>query len=353
MKSLKYQSHSVGELLPTHKFVKKNSVDSTLSIKIIPVTKEINKLSPRLQAVHDLLLNSTITKEKKIGEGYGNNTTIWKVSVKINTAYDKSTIHNLSSVEKNLEHCCMKELSIDNSCTEDVKSFLEEVNKLSRLPSDNDHIIKFIGYQETLEHIRVFTKLYNGSLRNIIAQMKDKNILFTQDQIFQYMKQISSGLSVLHSRRMMHRDLKSANIFYEGTLDDFNLVLGDFGESKVIDRRNKAKTCVGTNVWIAPEVLNSHNKNVYSFSADVYSFGMVVYEMMTLHTPFGKKRSFSAITKILKGDKPDLTEDQKEKYSDVLLLWNQMIDFFPEKRPTAGQIYCDLLSKEEKILVDL
>lgn len=77
----------------------------------------------------------------------------------------------------------------------------------------------------------------------------------------------------------MHRDIKSMNIFYSGSIDDMDnitLVLGDFGESKVLyDLR--AKTCVGTSVWMAPEVLQSDNVNSYSFAADVYSFGMVLY----------------------------------------------------------------------------
>jgi hypothetical protein len=50
---------------------------------------------------------------------------------------------------------------------------------------------------------------------------------------------------------MMHRDLKTANIFYLGSIDELDslvLVLGDFGEAKVIDECNKAKTCAGTNV---------------------------------------------------------------------------------------------------------
>ena len=53
----------------------------------------------------------------------------------------------------------------------------------------------------------------------------------------------------------MHRDVKSDNIFYCKENNNIILILGDFGESKIIDKHNKAKTCAGTNVWMAPEVL--------------------------------------------------------------------------------------------------
>ena len=338
MKSLdiatKCQAHSLGLSEPSprkrasrRQLLKKNSLDSALTIEF-PIQKTFDKVSPRLQAVHDLLSNAILTERIKIGKGYGNNTTIWKVSVKITVNYDERSVHNLLCVEKNLKNCCMKELLISDSATEDIESFSQEIGKLSRFPTENDHIIRFIGYHQTKEHIRIFTKLYDGSLNCLISHMKKNNMTFTQAQIIKCIKQIASGLAVVHSRRMMHRDLKCANIFYEGSIDNLNdlkLILGDFGESKVIDMKNKAKTCVGTNVWIAPEVLQSCNKNEYSFCADVYSFGMVVYELMTLHTPFSEKKSFSAVTSILKGEKPPLTYDQREKYSDILNLWNKMI----------------------------
>lgn len=76
----------------------------------------------------------------------------------------------------------------------------------------------------------------------------------------------------LHSQKLIHRDVKSANVFYE---TDYNghatYVLGDFGESKILLRKS-ADTIAGTNRWIAPEVF----KSSYSFEADVWSFGMLL-----------------------------------------------------------------------------
>lgn len=161
-----------------------------------------------------------------------------------------------------------------------------------------------------------------------------------------FCQQLMSALMVLHSRRMMHRDIKSMNIFYSGNVDDIDnitLVLGDFGESKVLYQL-RAKTCVGTSVWMAPEVLQSENTNSYTFAADVYSFGMVLYEMMTLNQPYCECKAFSSVVKIISGEKPPLSDEIIKKYPLISKLWKETTNLSPESRPSSGQVYMNLIS---------
>lgn len=64
---------------------------------------------------------------------------------------------------------------------------------------------------------------------------------------------------------------------------------------------------------MAPEVLQSDNVNSYSFAADVYSFGMVLYEMMTLNQPYHECKAFSSVIKIISGEKPPLENEIKSR----------------------------------------
>jgi serine/threonine protein kinase len=100
------------------------------------------------------------------------------------------------------------------------------------------------------------------------------------------MLQVARALDYLHQKKVMHRDLKSNNVLMD-IVSNKNLALGcsslhikvtDFGLSKLQDR--STTLCVGSTPWMAPEVCGVDNM-AYTNSADVYSFGMVFFEVLT------------------------------------------------------------------------
>lgn len=84
----------------------------------------------------------------------------------------------------------------------------------------------------------------------------------------------------IHDCRMVHRDLKSANIFISGN----RILVGDFGISKVLESTMFATTCVGTPAYMAPEIVRNEK---YTAGVDLWAFGVIVYELVTLKLPFG------------------------------------------------------------------
>jgi serine/threonine protein kinase len=96
----------------------------------------------------------------------------------------------------------MKELNVNECSEEDATEMMMEIDKLDRLPSNNANIIQFLGYQHTDTHIRIFTKLYDGSLDNILKTLRSTGEYLRTDQIIHFIRQIMSGLVILHSRRM-------------------------------------------------------------------------------------------------------------------------------------------------------
>jgi serine/threonine protein kinase len=100
-----------------------------------------------------------------------------------------------------------------------------------------------------------------------------------------YLRQIISALKVLHQKGIVHRDLKPANILL--TADD-KIKLADFGFARRIDPESLAKSCVGTPVYMAPEVfiVRDHRDERYDYGVDIWSVGCIVYELITGERPF-------------------------------------------------------------------
>jgi NIMA (never in mitosis gene a)-related kinase len=90
--------------------------------------------------------------------------------------------------------------------------------------------------------------------------------------------QLLFGIKALHSKNILHRDLKSANIFLTKS---YSLKIGDFGISKVLER-SSAITCIGTPLYLSPEVCNNQP---YGLSSDMWALGCIVYEMCALRVP--------------------------------------------------------------------
>jgi hypothetical protein len=326
---------------------KTQSVD-TLSTNISSPRSHLLS-SPRLQTLSDLLEDASVTKIKKIGKGFGSGTTIWEVNVSLNRRKSQRNFvlfpnsENFDDWVSKVSHCCMKELSLDFAVQHEIDSFIEEIDKLRKLPENHNNIMQFLGFQITKDAMRVFTRLYDGTLSDLLKDLESNDQKLTLTQLVKFSIQISSALMVIHSRRMMHRDIKSGNVFYLGNINDLDnlvLVLGDYGESKYMDARNRAKTCVGTNVWIAPEVLTGKSKTEYSFEADMYSFGMLIYELITWRMPYYECKTFESVSKIINGEKPTFTTRESTLYENILNIWNSLVETHPEKRLTSAKTFC-------------
>ena len=93
----------------------------------------------------------------------------------------------------------------------------------------------------------------HGSLYDLIKQRKASNEPFSEDEILNFFTQICLAVQYIHKKKVLHRDIKDENIFLSKNL---MVKLGDFGVSKILEgTRYKASTMVGTDSYMAPEVL--------------------------------------------------------------------------------------------------
>lgn len=133
-----------------------------------------------------------------------------------------------------------------------------------------------------------------GDLAYHIKEKKKSGEMFTEEEILNWFIQICIALEYIHGRKILHRDVKSQNIF----LTNNNTVkLGDFGISKLLESTNEAAmTVVGTPYYMSPEVCEN---KPYTFKSDVWALGCVLYELCTLQHAFSASNLLGLVYKIV------------------------------------------------------
>lgn len=120
-----------------------------------------------------------------------------------------------------------------------------------------------------------------GSVDDLIQEFKERQTNFDSEQVLYWMAQIVIGIMLMHSKNILHRDIKTQNMFIN---KEDVIKLGDFGIAKALGTHNQfAKTFLGTPYFMAPEVCNGE---AYGQKADVWAIGCALYEMVTHRRPF-------------------------------------------------------------------
>jgi len=128
----------------------------------------------------------------------------------------------------------------------------------------------------------------------------------------------------------LHRDLKSQNIFITA---NGRVKLGDFGIAKVLSKTtDNAKTMVGTPYYLSPEIIENRP---YSFKSDIWSLGVLLYEMCSLKPPFDASSLHFLALKIVRGVYPALPAQYSR---DLKALTAKMLATDPQRRPSVHQI---------------
>ncbi|MDQ2086864.1 protein kinase [Herbivorax sp. ANBcel31] len=168
---------------------------------------------------------------------------------------------------------------------EDVIRFKKEVHIISRLNHPNIIEVYDMGDHEGVPYI--VTEFLNGQSLDELLRREKK---FSIDESIQIFKQLTKALEYVHSKSIIHRDVKPGNIFVENGKNDINIKLLDFGVSNILElgEINGQDEVVGTFGYMSPEATGILNRRVDERS-DLYSLGVVFYAMMTGTPPFRGK----------------------------------------------------------------
>jgi NIMA (never in mitosis gene a)-related kinase len=181
----------------------------------------------------------------------------------------------------------IKQIDIGEMTEEERKETLREAKILEVLNHPN--ITRFREVYKTKKGKLCIVMDYcdGGDLQTKVknqAKIKDasgKVVYFSENEVLNWFTQICLALKHVHDKKILHRDLKSQNLFLtkRGILK-----LGDFGIARVLSNtKSKAKTVVGTPYYLSPEIIRSEG---YNFKSDIWSLGVLLYEMAALQPPF-------------------------------------------------------------------
>ena len=222
-----------------------------------------------------------------------------------------------------------------------LKEFDREVNFLVNIRHPN--LLTFMGIclEDPLSIITEYCS--GGTLFSLLHSRKD--VFVSWQQKLSILKEIAKGMLFLHSRNFIHRDLKSLNILMNSEInkpnDPIQLKISDFGLTREVDIEEMMTGKIGTSHWMAPEVLSSSK---YSTRADVYSFSIVMYEVITREVPYkGKKQEEIRTQVTLNSLRPDLKQVPPSCPSKLITLMTLCWKAESEKRPSFSSIL-DLLN---------
>ncbi|XP_051729930.1 serine/threonine-protein kinase Nek1 isoform X2 [Ctenopharyngodon idella] len=221
----------------------------------------------------------------------------------------------------------IKEIGISRMSNKERQESRKEVAVLANMSHPN-----IVQYKESFEESGclyiVMDYCEGGDLFKKINNQR--GTLFPEEQILDWFVQICLALKHVHDRKILHRDIKSQNIFLT---KDGTVQLGDFGIARVLNSTVElARTCIGTPYYLSPEICEN---KPYNNKSDIWALGCVLYEMCTLKHAFEAGNMKNLVLKIIRGSYPPVSVHYSQ---DLRSLLAQLFKRNPRERPSVSAI---------------
>lgn len=233
----------------------------------------------------------------------------------------------------------VKTLNVKIPTVAQLQAFKNEVAVLRKTRHVN--ILLFMGCVSKPQLAIVTQWCEGSSLYKHLHVFETKFELFTLIEIG---RQTAQGMDYLHAKNIIHRDLKSNNIFLH---DDLTVKIGDFGLATAKTRWSGSQQFhqpTGSILWMAPEVIRMQEDNPYSFQSDVYAFGIVEYELLAGQLPYSHVNNKDQILFMVGRGylRPDLNKLRSDTPKALRRLVEDCIKFNRDERPLFRQILASL-----------
>lgn len=223
----------------------------------------------------------------------------------------------------------VKVLKLEHLTKAALDEFAQEVIILRQVRHRN--VVHFIGaYTEHPNFCIVTEYMPGGSLYDFLRRQETK---LDFALLLKFGLDICNGMVYLHQNNIIHRDLKSANL-----LMDNNLVIkvADFGVARFLNQGGVMTAETGTYRWMAPEIMNHQS---YDQKADVFSFSIVLWELLTLKLPYENMTPLQAAIGVRRGERPVIPTNTHPK---LVRLMQRCWDADPLIRPAFSEIELEL-----------
>ena len=252
----------------------------------------------------------------------------------------KGAFSTVSLVRRKQDHkiYALKCVQISKLSVHERQNSLNEVRLLASINQKNIISYKESFYNEKNQTLNIILEYADdGDLQTKIISKKNSNNSFEEKTIWSIFIQMVKGLNELHNKKIIHRDLKSANIFL---MKNGTCKLGDLNVSKVVENE-LLRTQTGTPFFASPEIWED---KPYSFKSDIWSIGCILYQMAALKMPFQGKNIKEVYHNLKNVNIPPLPE----KYSDdLMIVIKKLLKLDPEQRPSTMEILDDEIIKNK------
>jgi serine/threonine protein kinase len=193
--------------------------------------------------------------------------------------------------------------------TKGFKEFRSEVKFMSMIEHPNVVMLKGI----CLNPPCIVTEFME--LGNLHAFLEDPTTTLTWKLCLSIAEDVAKGMNFLHSQSppKIHRDLKSPNILLTNRKGKIVAKVGDFGTARALAPTIGGRI-VGNPIWLAPEVMRNEE---YTEKADVYSYGIILWEIFSRQFPFGNKTVYQIELDVVEGKRPEFPNDCPPFYSEL------------------------------------
>ncbi|NXD68300.1 KSR2 Kinase, partial [Eolophus roseicapillus] len=240
-------------------------------------------------------------------------------------------------------------IDIERDNEDQLKAFKREV--MAYRQTRHENVVLFMGACMSPPHLAIITSLCKG--RTLYSVVRDAKIVLDVNKTRQIAQEIVKGMGYLHAKGILHKDLKSKNVFY----DNGKVVITDFGLFSISGvlqagrRENKLRIQNGWLCHLAPEIIRQlspdteEDKLPFSKHSDVFALGTIWYELHAREWPFKTQPAEAIIWQVGSGMKPNLSQiGMGKEISDILLFcWA----YDQEERPTFTKLM-DMLEKLPK-----
>ncbi|CAI2375852.1 unnamed protein product [Moneuplotes crassus] len=207
-------------------------------------------------------------------------------------------------------------------------SALKEVKILKRMNHPN--IIRY--YHSFVEYDNLYILMEyadGGDLYHKMKEYKSMNKKWTEKEIWCFAYEILLGIEYLHAKNIIHRDVKTLNIFIT---EDKHIKLGDLGVSKIVNSMIPLQgTRVGTPLYLAPELIRHQP---YSFKIDIWAIGCALYHIMCFEPPFIGENLFILGNTIVHNKPKGIPKNYSTKLS---LFIEKLLAKSTDNRPSAKE----------------
>ena len=222
----------------------------------------------------------------------------------------------------------LKELDMKPMQRKEREDCLNEVRILAS-SIDSSCIVRYFDAFMQGDSLWIVTELARGG--DVQAKLKrhlKREEPMSEGLIWTFFIQICQGLKELHAAKILHRDIKAPNIFITGPR---SVKIGDLGVAKCT-KNGMAQTQIGTPYYMSPEVWRNQK---YDRRSDIWSLGVLLYELAALKHPFQAHNEKALCDKVLRGQYPPLPKNFSSDLSTVIKM---LLQLDPNKRPSATEI---------------